>query len=192
MGKLKKWLLIGAGAFAALFALGAVLPTPRGTVQKESSSDSTREFAPDMRGVAMAKLIILEDFYGYLRGLNVVGDWSDEQRIDIWITARELNQSYTHNEVAADDKFKGKTIAVTGEIRKISKDIFDNTYLVLNGDRYGYVLGLRLPMKNACESASPQDFSGCKKAISEVPRAEIKQAYTEFSKESGFPPLVQK
>lgn len=50
---------------------------------------------------------------------------------DYEMTAKELFSEYDANEVAADEKYKNKTIAVTGTIDDIGKDILDDPYLSL-------------------------------------------------------------
>lgn len=41
-------------------------------------------------------------------------------------------QEYKDNEVAADEKYKGKTVKVTGLVKDIGKDIFDSSYITIN------------------------------------------------------------
>jgi len=45
------------------------------------------------------------------------------------ITAKDLHAAYSNNEVAADNKYTGKTLIVTGYISEINKD-FDGTYYI--------------------------------------------------------------
>ena len=45
--------------------------------------------------------------------------------------AGEILQSYTDNEVAADLRFKGKTVRVTGVVGSIGKDIADRIYVTV-------------------------------------------------------------
>ena len=52
------------------------------------------------------------------------------------ITASKLYKEYNANEIAADEKYKGKIIEVTGVIRDIGNDIMDNAYITLVGDEY--------------------------------------------------------
>ena len=52
------------------------------------------------------------------------------------ITASKLYKEYNANEIAADEKYKGKIIEVTGVIRDIGNDIMDNPYITLVGDEY--------------------------------------------------------
>ena len=44
----------------------------------------------------------------------------------IAITARQLFAEYEANEVAADEKYKGKHLLVTGKVQSIDKDFLDN------------------------------------------------------------------
>lgn len=53
---------------------------------------------------------------------------------DIEISAVKLFRDYDANEVAADEKYKGKTLAVTGIIGGIGNDVFNDPYISLNID----------------------------------------------------------
>ena len=133
---MKRILLIGAACCLGLLIFISVTSMPQHAAQPpypaRSDEATPPPFSPDPRGVAMAKLMALNDFSGYLSGIKVVGDWSSVTPIDVRATASQLYASYSANEVAADDKFKGKSIAVTGEIYQISKNVFGSVYLVLN------------------------------------------------------------
>lgn len=48
------------------------------------------------------------------------------------VTAAELHKAYKTNEVAADEKFKGKAVRVTGKLIGISKDFSDAIYLTIH------------------------------------------------------------
>lgn len=48
------------------------------------------------------------------------------------LTASELIQAYTNNEVEADRRFKGKVISVSGVVDSIGKDILDTPYVTLS------------------------------------------------------------
>jgi hypothetical protein len=51
------------------------------------------------------------------------------------VTAPQLYRDYHRNEVSADTKYRGKTLAVTGRVTGINKDFTDGVYLTLdNGD----------------------------------------------------------
>lgn len=49
------------------------------------------------------------------------------------VAASELYADYKANQVAADTKYKGKTVEVTGTISNIGKDILDTPYVSLSG-----------------------------------------------------------
>jgi RecG-like helicase len=51
---------------------------------------------------------------------------------DIKISARALHAAYEANEVAADNQYKGKILAVTGTVEDIAKDFLDKPYVTLN------------------------------------------------------------
>jgi hypothetical protein len=51
---------------------------------------------------------------------------------DIIISADELHSAYENNEVAADAKFNGKIIQVSGVVDDIGKDIMDTIYVSLS------------------------------------------------------------
>lgn len=47
------------------------------------------------------------------------------------VSAAEITQAYQDNEVAADSKYKGKTIEITGIVGDIKKDILDDVYVII-------------------------------------------------------------
>jgi hypothetical protein len=47
------------------------------------------------------------------------------------VEAERLNAAYQANEVAADNKYKGRLLAVSGTVQSISKDFADDTYLAI-------------------------------------------------------------
>jgi len=50
------------------------------------------------------------------------------------VSAVRLFADYDSNEVAADQKYKGKTLLVSGTVNDIGKDIMDTMYVTLVGD----------------------------------------------------------
>lgn len=56
------------------------------------------------------------------------------------LQATELYQAYYDNEVAADERFKAKTVLVDGRIKDIGKDITNTAYLIL-GDNADTIRG---------------------------------------------------
>lgn len=58
------------------------------------------------------------------------------QYVEEVITSQQLYNAYDANEVAADQKYKGKILLVSGEIEDIAKDITDTIYITLKGGEY--------------------------------------------------------
>lgn len=50
------------------------------------------------------------------------------------LTANALYSAYDDNEVAADAKYKGKVVVVSGVIQDIGKDLADDPYVVIGGE----------------------------------------------------------
>jgi hypothetical protein len=54
------------------------------------------------------------------------------------VRASELQADYDANEVAADDKYKGAVLRITGTVESINKNILDDPYVILHtGDFKG-------------------------------------------------------
>lgn len=79
---------------------------PASTLQNESKPESKPETKPEEKPEPVEEVIA--------------------------ITAAELYQAYEDNEVAADQKYKGKTLEVSGTINNIGKDIIDRMYITLD------------------------------------------------------------
>jgi RecG-like helicase len=59
---------------------------------------------------------------------------------DVKVAARVLFSDYEANEVAADQRFKGKTLLVTGTVDDIKKDLMNKMYVTLTGNEvFGHV-----------------------------------------------------
>lgn len=55
----------------------------------------------------------------------------------IHVTATDLFNAYTSNEIAADQRYKGKVATIEGRVDSIGKDIMDTPYLTLaTGDSF--------------------------------------------------------
>ena len=54
----------------------------------------------------------------------------------IEVSAKQLYADYEANGVAADEKYKGKVLRVTGRVNSIDRDIMDEIYVTLQGDEY--------------------------------------------------------
>ena len=66
------------------------------------------------------------------------------------VDASELYGEYKANEVAADAKYKGQTVVVSGTIQNIGKDILDSAYVVIGGR--GFLDGVQCSFSKGDES----------------------------------------
>ncbi len=69
------------------------------------------------------------------------------------ISASDLYRAYKENEVAADERFAGKLIIVTGVVDSVGKDISDRPYVDLRTERLGFLPPLYLSSVQ-CEFAA--------------------------------------
>ncbi len=69
----------------------------------------------------------------------------------IEITASQLYSEYKANEIAADQKYKGKMLKVTGVVSSIGKDIFGSPYVVLTGGGEYEVWGVQCTFSSTYE-----------------------------------------
>lgn len=51
----------------------------------------------------------------------------------IEVSSKDISAEYDKNEIAADNKYKGKKVKVTGKIDDIGKDFMDESYVTLEG-----------------------------------------------------------
>lgn len=55
----------------------------------------------------------------------------------IEVSVEQILKEYEENEVAADNKYKGKKVAISGVVDSVSKDIIDDTYIKIDtGEKY--------------------------------------------------------
>jgi hypothetical protein len=81
-------------------------------------------------------LVVLA-LFGFL-ALGSTDSEEDTEKIQLQsakykVTAKHLCREYEANEVAADNKYEGQVVIVTGEIEDIGKDIMDQAYITLVG-----------------------------------------------------------
>jgi hypothetical protein len=141
----------GAGMFAA-FVAGFVIflrvacdasPTPTPTPSPSSSADQIfrdvdRQLAEDKKKhEAWKKRHKLPPRHASAKD-QIFGD-TDRQLEEIdsrsasSISADALARAYNANEIAADEKYKGKAVIITGKIQNIGKDILGSPFVVVGG-----------------------------------------------------------
>ncbi|MCK5861383.1 MAG: hypothetical protein KAH38_02790 [Candidatus Hydrogenedentes bacterium] len=67
------------------------------------------------------------------------------------LSADQLYSEYDSNEVAADAKYKGKVVIVSGTIQDIGKDIMDQAYIVIGGQ--GFLDGVQCTFTKGQQSS---------------------------------------
>lgn len=100
-----------------------------------SQSPEPPTFTPDPRALQFVKVLLRDDFRVWADGGKTGLDWKWKRPVGMETKASVLVADYDANEVAADEKYKGKTLCVTGTIQEIGKDGFQNVFLSLSGGR---------------------------------------------------------
>jgi hypothetical protein len=81
---------------------------------------------------------------------------------DLTVDARQLFADYEANEVAADEKYKGKIVDVSGTVNSIGKDLTDTIYVTLSTGEEIEVFNVQLFFSNDYEAQTAklqkQDF----------------------------------
>lgn len=72
---------------------------------------------------------------GVVFALGIIASFGDESPAApaIEVSAMDLVLEYGRNEIAADSKFRDKTIKVTGIVEDVGKDLLDTPYIILSG-----------------------------------------------------------
>ena len=91
-----------------------------------------------MKNIVRHTLSIVAVLAFVLLGVGSVDTDSDtkettSQSPSYTLSADQLFAEYRANEVAADAKYKGKVVLVSGTIQAIGKDITDEAYIVIGG-----------------------------------------------------------
>lgn len=68
--------------------------------------------------------------------LNESAAGADLKPLPLEVSAADLFAAYEANEVAADNQYKGKQLAVTGKVAAISKDFTDEVYVEIAGNEF--------------------------------------------------------
>ena len=73
---------------------------------------------------------------------------TETPKSDIVVSAMELDKEYKANEVAADEKYKGKTLEISGTVESIQKDFMDDPFVVLTTGEYAFGVNCSLENKS--------------------------------------------
>jgi hypothetical protein len=86
------------------------------------------------QGMELVTNLLLDDMKASVRGADTLLSSEETLRlsgIDLKTTAEQYDADYAANEVAADEKYEGKKILLTGVIESVNKDFKGDAYLVL-------------------------------------------------------------
>lgn len=72
----------------------------------------------------------------------------------ILVNAHELIKEYEANEVAADNKYKGKNVIISGTIHDIGKDILDDPYITFASNDEMVFTAVQCMFKDKAEVAN--------------------------------------
>lgn len=130
------------------------------TDNADSSEILVKEEVPAIKGIDKslipALLVMLnEDFDEWLKGEESAFGKLHEKTIltDGAFSASAITKNYEDNEVAADNKFKGKKIRITGIVESINKDIGGGVFLALKGNKIFGGLSASMAKESASETA---------------------------------------
>ena len=155
---------VGAGLLFILAALVALPPVNTFVKSKTSISLSG--------GLRFAIIVVLCIIAGIVVSKNgtsiptvsstspsTTGSTNAPAQPPIKISAVALSDAYNNNEVAADAKYKGNVVDVTGTIDTIGKDILNNPYVTLKTAEYS-VLSVQCMFSQSDESTLAALSSG--------------------------------
>ena len=133
----KRWLVgLGAVAVVGLAVLAGV-----GITRTTGNSKRVEATQPveDRRFEKLAQFLLFDDLQSALGGAESV--FSKEEAMHVFgvgmaVSAQKLSADYEANEVAADQKYKGAPLLITGTVSGIRKDFVDAPYVSLIGDGY--------------------------------------------------------
>lgn len=112
--------------------------------QKNATSDAPQRVSMNPQGVSFAKRVFTNEILDAVLGHDTVITIDQaiaSAGVDMMVSADVYAADYEANEIAADNKYKGKTILITGKIDSINKGITGKGYLALRAK--GAPLGMQ-------------------------------------------------
>jgi hypothetical protein len=110
--------------------------TKKDSSQQPSLSTSSAKDSLSERGVSLAAGLLADDLKASLGGDSSAIS-KDEAlavaHIGIAVEARKYEADYNSNEIAADNKYRGKKILLTGTVKAINKNALGQGYFELRG-----------------------------------------------------------
>lgn len=117
MKKLLKWILILLVVFVGLVVLIGIFGDNKSAKPAQSASENV---------TMQDEQLQQED------GENAQAEESVEQAIEV--SSLQLSKDYENNEIAADKKYKGNLLQVTGKVQGIDSDFSNDAVVLLNAN----------------------------------------------------------
>lgn len=134
--KVKKILLIIGGVVLVLGVIGSMsdkTKTQAGTDLTKASSDGEKPLFTEQESKVYS-VLITDDLYKMVNGEDsLISEKDVINNKPLVVSSKTLQNEYEKNEVAADQKFKGKLVAVSGNVKSLDKSIGDSIMIGLNG-----------------------------------------------------------
>jgi hypothetical protein len=127
-----------------LAACGPSSSDGHGSAKKNQSSDAPQRVSLNPEGVQFAKRIYADEIMNAVLGhdtLIALDQALASSGVDMMVSADTYANDYDANEIAADNKYKGKTILITGKVDSINKGVTGKGYLALRAK--GAPLGMQ-------------------------------------------------
>ena len=143
---MKKLLKYGAIVFVVLAVLGAIF----GKQKEEQVESAASDAGLSVAGVKMASIVYSDDLMTALTGGKATSNLEhamEVSEIGHKVTSAQYSKDFNDNEIAADKKYAGKKVLITGKIDSINKDIVGSGYLSLKtGGQLDFGMHARLSL----------------------------------------------
>jgi hypothetical protein len=119
---------------AILFSFGC--DKAKSTTEPKSPVSQATKPQLNAQGLTFAKIAYLDDLKNAIQNNDAMLSMDDAlkiSKIDLRVDAHTYASDYEANEIAADNKYKGKKFLLIGKINSINKDIGGKGYLSLRG-----------------------------------------------------------
>lgn len=125
---------LAALCVVTLAACGSSSTDSQDGAKKSTPSSVPERVSLNPQGISFAKRIYTDEIMNAVLGnetLISLDHALESSGVDLMVTADTYASDYEANEIAADNKYKGKTILITGKVDGINKGVTGNGYLTL-------------------------------------------------------------
>lgn len=87
----------------------------------------------DPKAVKVLHVMLEEDLMGWFKGKDTVDNWGHMASIHTVADAPDVTRLFRANVVAGEEKYKGKTVLLSGRVDSIRKDFSGRVHVILKG-----------------------------------------------------------